>query len=144
MEGGLVMMHITYTILESDTHGVGVFVEENVPQGARIYTPSPLLDVDLTQEEFESLDQREQKEVQYYGYFHKPSVCWHVAYDAIRMMNHADGDHANTTQDEDMVLVAKRDIQAGEELLQDYCELFDEDDEHFGRILGNPKLFSFK
>ena len=99
-----------------------------------MYTPSPLLDVDITNEEFESLSDNEQKEVKYYGYWNKKTEKWHVAFDAIRILNHSTGDIANVTQDEDMVMTAKRDIQSGEELLQDYVEIYPDGSEHFDRI----------
>lgn len=80
-------MHISYKILPSKTHGIGLFANQNIKAGDLIYTPSPLLDVDLTQEEFENLNNSEQKEVMYYGYFNKKSRKWHVAFDAIRILN---------------------------------------------------------
>ena len=33
-----------------------------------------------------------------------------------------------------MVMIAKRDISKGEELLQDYVEVYPKDGEHFSRI----------
>jgi hypothetical protein len=97
-------------------------------------TPSPLLDVDITQEEFETLTPNEQREVKYYGYWNKKTNKWHVAFDAIRILNHGAADVANVTQDEDMVMTAKKDIQSGEELLQDYVEIYPDGSEHFDRI----------
>lgn len=116
------MIHITYTIKSSKTHGVGLFTNQDIKSGDIIYTPSPLLDVDITIEEFETLSPNEKKEVQYYGYLNKKTNKWHVAFDMIRILNHAPSEEANVVQDEDMVMSAKRDIQTGEELLQDYLD----------------------
>lgn len=127
------MIHINYKIKTSHTHGIGLFTDQDIKKGDLIYTPSPLLDVDLTQEEFETLTPSEQKELKYYGYFNKKTSRWHVAYDAIRVLNHAPKGVANVTQDEDMVMTAIRDISRGEEILQDYSEIFSTDDEHFKR-----------
>ena len=128
------MIHISYNILSSKTHGIGLFADQDIKAGGLIYSPSPLLDVDITQEEFESLTSNEQREVKYYGYWNKKTEKWHVAFDAIRILNHGPADVANVTQDEDMVMTAKRDIQLGEELLQDYVEIYPDGSEHFDRI----------
>jgi uncharacterized protein len=126
------MIHIKYKIKASKVHGIGLFTNQNIEKGDLIYTPTPLLDVDITQEQFNSLKLEEQKEVKYYGYFNKKTKMWHVAFDAIRILNH--GLPANVTQDENMVMVAKRDITKGEELLQDYAEIYPKEGEHFARI----------
>jgi hypothetical protein len=128
------MIHINYKIKSSNTHGIGLFTEQDIKAGDLVYTPSPLLDVDITQEQFDSLTKEEQKEVMYYGYFNHKTSLWHVAFDAIRILNHSNGDIANVTQDEDMVMTAKRNIAAGEELLQDYVEIYPQGSEHFDRI----------
>jgi hypothetical protein len=123
-----IMIHIMYKIEPSKTHGMGLFTDQNLKAGDLIYTPSPLLDVDLTPEEFENLCASEKREIKYYGYFNKKTQKWHVAFDAIRVLNHALGNDANVIQDEDMIMTAKRDITAGEELLQDYLD-FDTQEE---------------
>jgi hypothetical protein len=128
------MIHISYKILASKTHGIGLFADQGIKSGDLIYTPSPLLDVDLTPEQFQGLTVNEQREVMYYGYFNKYSGKYHVAFDAIRILNHGNADVANVTQDEEMVMTAKRDIQKGEELLQDYVEIYPDGSEHFDRI----------
>ncbi len=116
------MIHINYAISPSRTHGVGLFTTQPIHAGELIYTPNPLLDANVSAEQFANLSSSEQREIQYYGYFNKKTKLWHVAFDAIRMLNHASGDTANISQDEDMVMTAKRDIAAGEELLQDYLD----------------------
>jgi hypothetical protein len=128
------MIHISYKILASKTHGIGLFADQDIKNGDLIYTPSPLLDVDLTPEQFEGLTENEKWEVMYYGYFNKHSGKYHVAFDAIRILNHGNADVANVTQDEEMVMTAKRNIQKGEELLQDYVEIYPDGSEHFERI----------
>ncbi len=128
------MIHISYKILASKTHGIGLFADQDIKNGDLIYTPSPLLDVDLTPEQFEALTEDEKREVKYYGYFNKHSGKYHVAFDAIRILNHGDFAIANVTQDEEMVMTAKRDIQKGEEMLQDYVEIYPDGSEHFNRI----------
>jgi SET domain-containing protein len=125
------MIHIEYKIKASETHGIGLYANQKINKGGLVYTPSPLLDVDLSLGEFESLNAMERKEVKYYGYLNHKTNKWHVAYDAIRVLNH--GEDPNVTQDEDMVMTAIVDIAEGEELLQDYKEIYPNGGEHFNR-----------
>ncbi len=131
------MIHIAYKVKASQTHGVGLFADQPIKAGDLIYTPSPLLDVDLDEVQFKSLTPEEKKEVQYYGYYNKKTRKWHVAFDAVRILNHGGGEDSNVTQDEDMVMTANRDISEGEELLQDYTEIYPKDGDHFVRINGS-------
>lgn len=128
------MIHVKYKIQNSNKHGIGLFADQDIGLGDLIYTPSPLLDVDITEDEFESLSEQEQKEIVYYGYFNKKTKKWHVAFDAIRILNHGSGEEANVAQDEGMVMTARRDISKGEELLQNYDEIYPNESEHFIRI----------
>lgn len=132
------MIHIKYKLKASlvDTSGIGLFSEQDIKAGETIYTPSPLLDVDITKDEFNSLSESEKFEIKYYGYFNNKSNKYHVAFDAIRVLNHADKGMANVTQDEDMVMTALRDIKKGEEILQDYNEIYPNDpgNHHFTTI----------
>lgn len=128
------MIYITYKIKPSGTHGIGLFADQNIKSGELIYTPTPLLDVDISQQEFDTLTPSEQRELKYYGYYNKKTSKWHVAFDAIRILNHGTAEVANVTQDEDMVMTAIRDIQSGEELFQDYVEIYPDGSEHFDRI----------
>lgn len=130
------MIHINCKVTDSKIHGIGLFTNQDIKAGDLIYTPTKLLDVDITQAEFESLTPAEQHSVQYYGYWNKKTQKWHVAFDEIRVLNHGDDNIANVTQDEDMVMVAKRDIKSGEELFQDYIEIYPNGSEHFNRIKG--------
>ncbi len=128
------MIHIKYIVKESGVHGIGLFTEQMIQKGELIYTPSPLLDLDLTVQDFLTLTDSEKEEVRYYGYFNKKHKKWHVAFDMIRILNHGAGSAANVTQDDDMILIAKRCILKGEELLQDYAEIYPKDGDHFSRI----------
>ena len=123
------MIHIRYKLDRSAAHGVGMFADEDIAAGTLVYTPSPLLDVNLTQEQFDSLDEKEQREVRYWGFFDEPSQKWHVDFDVTHFINHADS--ATVSQDPAFAeahLVAARDIKAGEELTQNYREFETEDD----------------
>lgn len=123
------MIHIDYKLKASDLHGVGLFADQNIKKGELVYTASPLLDLNITQEQFDSLDQKEKDEILWWGFFDEPSQMWHVDFDVSKFINHSYD--ATLTQDEnhdEAYLVATRDIKAGEELTQNYLEFESEED----------------
>src|SRR3989304_9750648 len=90
------MIHIKYRLDKSDKHGIGLFAGENIKKGQIVYTASPLLDVDIFQEQFDSLNEKEKREVKYWGFKVEPNI-WHVDFDVSRFINHSFG--ATLTQD---------------------------------------------
>ena len=117
------MLHKKYRINVSDLHGVGLFSDEYIKRGEVVYTASPMLDINITQEQFDTLDIREKQEIKYWGHWNEIEEKWHVDFDASRYINHSF--RSNLTQGEEcerLVLVATRDIRIGEELTQNYLE----------------------
>lgn len=123
------MIYIKYKLDRSDKHGIGLFTEEDLQKGQLIYTASPLLDVNITQEQFDSLSDREKEELQWWGFFDKPSQRWHVDFDVSKFINHSrEGTVTQDLDHEEAHLVATRDIKKGEELTQNYLEFESEED----------------
>lgn len=123
------MIHIKYTLDRSDKHGIGLFAGQDIQKGQIIYTASPLLDMNITEEQFDSLDEREKQEILWWGFFDEPSQKWHVDFDVSKFINHSF--EATLTQDsehDEAYLVATRDIKVGEELTQNYLEFESEED----------------
>ncbi len=123
------MIHIKYKIDKSKIHGVGLFTRENLKKDQIIYTASPILDVDISQEKFDSLDEKEKREVEYWGFWDEPSNVWHVDFDNSKFINHSF--NPTLTQDpkyKDAYLIATRDVKKGEELTQNYLEFETKED----------------
>jgi hypothetical protein len=88
-----------------------------------------LLDLNITQAQFDSLHQKEKDEILWWGFFDRPSQMWHVDFDVSKFINHSA--EATVIQDEshdEAYLVATRDIQQGEELTQNYLEFETQED----------------
>ena len=123
------MIHIKYKLDRSNKHGIGLFADQPISKGDLIYTASPLLDLNLTKEEFASLSEAEKQEILWWGFFDEPSQKWHVDFDVSKFINHST--EATVTQNdehEEAYLVATRNIESGEELTQNYLEFESEDD----------------
>ncbi|MBX2866640.1 SET domain-containing protein [Candidatus Kaiserbacteria bacterium] len=123
------MIHIKYKLDKSNRHGVGLFTDEDLEKGQLVYTASPLLDVDLTQEQFDQLTDQERAEVMWWGYFDEPSQRWHVDFDVSKFINHSEEGVLTQSEDHDEAyLVTTRDVRKGEELTQNYLEFENEED----------------
>lgn len=117
------MMHIKYKLRESPIHGIGLYTDEDLKMGQVVATASPKLDVNISQADFESLDEKEKNEVEYWGFWDKMNNVWHVDFDNTKFINHSE--QPTVTQDlekKDMYLVTTRDLKKGEELTQNYLE----------------------
>lgn len=117
------MIHIQYKLDRSSKHGIGLFADEDLEVGQLVYTASPVLDVNITTEQFDSLTNKEQDEIRWWGFFDEPSQRWHVDFDVSKFINHAK--EGTLTQDKnhtDAYLITTRDIKQGEELTQNYLE----------------------
>lgn len=123
------MIHISYRLRTSDLHGIGLFADEDIKQGQLVYTASPILDLNITQEQFDNLEQKEKDEVLWWGFFDQPSQRWHVDFDVSKFINHSYT--PTTSQDggyDEAHLIANRDIKVGEELTQNYLEFETQED----------------
>ncbi len=117
------MIHIKYKLRVSNLHGIGLFTDERLKKGQLVYTASPILDLNITKEQFMSLDQKEKDEVLWWGFFDEPSQKWHVDFDVSKFINHSkNGTLMQDDRHEEAYLVASRDINKGDELTQNYLE----------------------
>lgn len=117
------MLHVPYALKESSLHGIGLFTSESLKKGQLIYTASPVLDLNITQEQFDALTDSEKKEVTWWGFFDQPTQRWHVDFDVTKFINHSlEGTVTQDPHHTEAYLVATRDIAAGEELTQNYLE----------------------
>ena len=122
-------MHIRYRLDISPLHGVGLFTTQLLKKGQLVYTASPLLDLNISQAAFDSLCPSEQQEIRWWGFWNKSEQVWHVDFDVSKFMNHSY--QATVTQDPnhvDAYLIAARDVEAGEEMTQNYLEFESEED----------------
>lgn len=123
------MIHIKYKLDKSNKHGIGLFADENLKKGTLVYTSSPLLDVNLTPKQFDSLNDLEKKEVLWWGFLDKNSGMWHVDFDVSHFINHSyDATITQDTSHEDAYLLTTRDVAIGEELTQNYLEFESQED----------------
>ena len=121
------MVLFDYEIAPSNINGLGVFTKEKIKKGTVVFKSSKTLDLELTKEEFNKLSIEEQKEFIHYGYLDKISNTYKLDFDtSLRFLNYSE--HGNIYQDKDhneTYLVAKKDIEIGEEVTFDYLEVME-------------------
>jgi SET domain-containing protein len=123
------VIHIKYKLRESKLHGIGLFTDEDLEKGQVVYTASPILDTNITKEQFDLLDEKEKREIRWWGFWDAPNNVWHSDFDVTRFVNHSF--EPTITQDpkyKDAYLVTTRDIKKGEELTQNYREFETKED----------------
>ncbi len=123
------MLLIKATVGPSKTHGLGLFADQDIPKGKRIWQFSPGLDLEITKAEFEKLSQYERDTILFYGFLSKKTDKYHLSFDNVRFINHSKEGNVGidqTVDDVEYPLIATGDIKAGEEITQNYFE-FDED-----------------
>lgn len=120
------MFHIKIKLKESPLQGIGLYADENIKQGQKIFSENPDLVLIFTSDQFSQLSEDSQQTVRHYGFFDKTKKLWHLSFEDIRFCNH----EVNATMTlQNSSLVATRDIQQGEELTEDYSEFEDLRDE---------------
>ena len=123
------MIYIKYRLDKSKFHGIGLFTDEDLKKGQLVYTASPLLDVNITREQIDQLDEKEKREIEYWGFWDEPNNLWHVDFDVSKFINHSY--EPTLTQDQnhqDAYLITTKNLKAGEELTQNYLEFETEED----------------
>lgn len=123
------MVLFDYRIDKSKINGLGVFTNEGIKKGTLLFKASPMLDLELSKAQFDSLSSQEQKEFIHYGYLDNKSNTYKLDFDtALRFLNY--DKNGNIYQDKshpETYLIAKRDIAANEEITFDYLEVMKKD-----------------
>lgn len=117
------MLLVKTKIKESNIHGIGLFSDQFIPKGTEIWRFTPGFDQKFTREQILSWPDLLQIYIYKYGWRSKKSKLYCLASDNGRFFNHsADSNVLSEYRDneDEVVTVAIRDIQAGEEILDNY------------------------
>lgn len=115
------MLHIKYKLNLSSLHGIGVFADEDIPKDFCIVEASPLLDINLSVDEFESLSDNEKQEIKHHGHYDKVLKKYHVDFNMTRFANHSESPNLSQKYNEKgYYIVSIQDIKKGEELTINY------------------------
>lgn len=126
------MLLVKTKVAPSPVHGLGLFADQFIPKGTRIWEYSEVVDSRFDASRLVGLTEQEQDELLKHSYLNPSSGLYVVCGDDARYMNHADDPNTEDVGYDDGLVngegitVAARDIQPGEEIFSDY-RAFDAD-----------------
>ncbi len=126
------MLKVQTYIGPSEVSGLGLFLDQDISQGECVWEYCDLVDITYSAEQWKRLKSHLSNEsfkmIKRYAY--KENGSYIVCMDNAQFMNHS-SDEFNVVNNSDLLsMVASRDIKKGEELLCNYFEYSDEDDDH--------------
>ena len=126
------MLKVKTYLDASSVHGIGIFAGEDIPKGSVIWEFNPYVDLVYTPEQWCSLGAN--ISIQSFAalkrYSYKEKGNYYVCLDNAQFMNHSAVDFNVGDNREGNNMLARRDIRMGEELLCNYFQYSDSDDEH--------------
>jgi len=116
----------------SAIHGIGIFADENIVKGSVIWEFNPYVDLVYTPEQWctlaANISIQSFAALRHYSYKEKGN--YYVCLDNAQFMNHCAVDFNVENQQDANQMLARHDIKKGEELLCNYFQYSDHDDEH--------------
>jgi len=122
------MLCVKTKVAPSPIHGLGLFANEFIPAGTVIWKFTPEFDQSFTPEQVLNFPEIVQVYLVRYGSLSKKSGRYLLCADAGNYFNHSDEPNCKSEYQDDepeVVTRALRDIEAGEELTDDYSNFED-------------------
>ncbi len=127
------MLLVKTKIKESEVHGVGLFADQFIPKGTEIWRFTPGFDQKFTREQILSFPDLLQIYIYKYCWRSKKSKLYCLSADNGKYFNHSENPNILSgyrDNEEEVVTVAVRDIETGEEILDNYSFFEDEKSEN--------------
>ncbi len=124
------MLLVKTTIGPSKIHGIGLFADEFIPKGTSIWKFTPGFDLKFTKEQIDSFSSPLKEYLDMYCWISKKSKLYCFSSDNGKYFNHSKTPNvlsAYYDDEEEVVTKAIRDIEIGEEILDDYNSFEDDD-----------------
>lgn len=126
------MMLVKTKAKQSPIHGLGLFADEPIPQGTVIWRFTPGFDQRFTREQILAFPDLLQIYLYTYSWRSKKSKLYCFASDNGKYFNHSEEPNCFSeyrADEEEVVVITRRDIEAGEELTDNYNSFEDEKSE---------------
>ena len=126
------MLLVKTKVGPSPVHGLGLFADEFIPKGTRIWEFCESVDSRFDKSRLEGMSEEEQDALLMHTYVNPRTNLYVLCGDDARYINHSDQPNPHDIDFDDGlfngegITIAARDIQPGEELLSDY-RAFDAD-----------------
>ncbi|MCX6717528.1 MAG: SET domain-containing protein [Candidatus Taylorbacteria bacterium] len=122
------MMLVKSKTEQSKIHGIGLFADEFIAKGTKVWEYTPWFDFSLTKEQVKKLSEASKEQFLNYAYLSKETGKYVLCSDDARFFNHQKNPNVvcivpkNSEFEEALECFAVQDIMKGEELTCDYSE----------------------
>jgi SET domain-containing protein len=123
------MILVKTKIGPSKIEGIGLFADESIKKGTKVWGFEPKLDLLLSKNEVKKLSPAAREQFYRYAYLDKVRQKYLLCGDDSRFFNHSETPNCDETTDNDSTFALK-DIDVGEELTINYGEFYGNMDEH--------------
>lgn len=122
------MLLVKTKVLPRGIHGLGLFSDEFIRKGTKVWEYNPKLDQLFSEEDINQLSESSREQLQRYAYLDRKYKRYVLCGDDARFFNHSI--NPNCDENSDDITIASRDISSGEELTVNYEEFYMNMDEH--------------
>ncbi len=124
------MLIVPTLVKQSTVAGLGLFADRYIAKGTIIWKFNPVIDILYTPEEVKNMQEEVRSIIMHFAFLSKVSGMYVLPIDSDRFMNHSLNNNIDSVfvdGERELLGVANRDIQAGEEILANYMT-FDAND----------------
>ncbi len=120
------MLLVKTKIGPSKIHGIGIFADELIPKGTRIWQYHEGIDSRFDEAFLATLPEIEQRQMLNYAYKNPRTGLYVLCGDDARFFNHSDTPNTEDVEfdggvvEGEGITIAAKDIQPGEEIVSDY------------------------
>ncbi len=139
------MILVKTKIANSKIHGIGLFADEFIPKGTEIWKFTPGFDIKFTREQILAFPDLLQIYIYKYAWRSKKTKLYCFSSDNGKYFNHSENPNVvseHRESEDEVVTIAIKDIQIGEEILDNYSsfEYEKSDDDVLDEIAEKFKL----
>lgn len=130
------MLLIKTKIGKSNIEGIGLFSEDSLPKGTKIWEFSKGFDLEITPDQYADLPDGVKRQIDHYAYKSLATGNFILCMDDARFFNHDRNSNVvclvpeNSENPEALECFTTRDVAAGEEITNNYAEFDHEFDEN--------------
>jgi len=117
------MFKIKYKLGSSSIHGIGVYAGEKIAKGTVVWEWDWEIDEEISQEDFDEMSNKKKGKILHFGYKSKNTGKYYYSETDVHFINHSENGNSTEIIDQKSgagVMIAKRIINGGEEITQDY------------------------
>lgn len=117
------MLLVRTRVKESEVHGLGLFADEFIPEGTEIWRFTPGFDLKFTRDDILAFPEALQIYLCKYAWHSKKTGLYCLSSDNGKHFNHSNDPNARSEYrdaEEEVVTVAVKEINSGEEIFDDY------------------------